>query len=393
MDELEGRLQTLTRLSPPTADELGADVLHERATKVRRRSQLALAVPAAALVVLVLAAALALRTRPSGDETVPAGSPDSVRTGSALSPRELEVLDWVDTTVTLRQQLMHEMLATATFLSTAKGNRDELDAARRSTDQAHVAFEAKSAQVHPDDEGQAMRDAMKQFTNRARALPTIRRSVDAMQNNAAGLVQDYANTINDLANTTKALTVSTTSADMLRGLLSSSNLATLTDQEAWLAGLLTIPVETRFYASVLPTSLDPEAKRNNSLGVGCGEDASAGAGSCKLYDDIVEANDRVSLFDQTFQELADAERKMLKRKADAGSFYDELKRHAIEDGQGHNDLTGTQVGTTNVEVGAFRRAARDRLDKLITAERELLTLLRSPQAAPPGTAVTRPTGG
>src|SRR5690349_13323561 len=147
MDELDGRLQTLTRLSPPTTDELGADVLHERATRVRRRSQLALAVPAAALVVVVLAAALALRTRSAAEETVPAGPPDQVSTGpSTLSARDRELLDWVGTSTALRDELALEMLASTTYASTNKSNPGALAEQRPKTDAAYAAFASKTEQ-------------------------------------------------------------------------------------------------------------------------------------------------------------------------------------------------------------------------------------------------------
>jgi len=391
MEELEGRLQTLTRLSPPTTEELGADVLHERATKVRRRSQLALAVPAAALVIVVLAAALALRASPATDETVPAGATDAVSSGAGLTPRDFELLDWIDTTATLRQRLMHEMLRSATYGSTDKSNPAELMAARASTNEALAVFESKTQQVQPEREGPETRDALKQVSNRVKALPTVRKSVDSIQVEATRMVDDYDAIITDLTTANRSLIITAATPDVLRGLLSASNLAAVTNEQARVAGLLTVAVEIRFYAAALPRGTDEKAARNNALGTGCGSDAAAAGDDCKLYVDVGRAVDRLGALDAGFEELADGPRKMAKRKADAGSIYDELQRHAIEDGQGRNDLTGAQPGTTEVAPADFRTAAAEQIDKLIVAEGELIGLIRTPNAGGPGSIVPAPT--
>ena len=392
MDELEGRLQTLTRLSPPTTDELGADVLHERATRVRRRSQLALAVPAAALVVVVLAAALALRTRTPADETVPAGPPESVSAGSGLTPRDLERLDWVESSLALRDELVLEMLASATYASTNKGGSGELAAQRTKTDAAAAAFEAKSQQFGVDREGQALRDAQKQFLNRMRSLPTIRRSVDAIQTEAPRLVDDYTSTIMDLSSMERGLLSEIDDPPLFRGLFNQTNLTAVTNLEARTAALLSVALDTGYYAAVLPTGEVPTAARDNALGEGCGQDAASAGDNCKLFKDAVGSNTDMAVADKTFEDFATGNQKQLKRAADAGQIYDELKRNAIEDGQGHNDLTGGTPGSRAVQATDFRLAAQDRLAALGRAERQLLHLIRfpngpgptGPDAYPPG---------
>lgn len=383
MDELEGRLQTLTRLSPPTTDELGADVLHERATKVRRRSQLALAVPAAALVVVVLAAALAFRTRTT-DETVPAGPPGQVSTGSSsLSARDLDLLAWIDTSTALRDELVFEMLASATYASTNKSNPQALAEQRPKTDAAYAAFAAKTEQVGVTNEAQSIRDAAKQFDNRWRALPIVRRSVDAIQTEATRLIDEYMHTVADLGSMERGLVGVTNDPHLFRSLFNHMNLVAVTNQEARTAALLTIPVEVGFYAATLPTGANPVAARHNALGQGCGDDAASAGLECKLYQDVAAANSDLTKADSSFNDYASDAQKRLRRYADGDIVYDELKRNAIEGGQGHNDLTGAEPGTTAVPADSFRAAARERIAKMSRAERQFLNLVRFPDGSAP----------
>jgi len=382
MDELEGRLQTLTRLSPPTTEPLGADVMHERAARARRRSQLALAVPAAALVVLMVAAALALRTRAPAEVTLPAGPPDQLSAGPAPGGRADELVDWVSRSVALRDELAAEMVATATFSSTAKSNAAGLARQRARTDVAATAFSAQSDRVDIGREGPSVRDAQKQFQNRIKSLPTIRQSVDTLQTDAPRMVDSYAAVISDLTSIERGLLNNINDPSLFRGLFDHVNLTTVTNLEAKTAALLTIAVEIGFYPAVLPTAATPRANRTSALGRGCRDDAAAAGDDCALYKDAITANKDLADADQNFEEYATAPQKQLKRLSEVGLTYDQLKRAAFEDGRGYNDLAGG-AGTTPVGADAFGPATARRLAALATAERQILALVRAPNGPGP----------
>lgn len=382
MDDLERGLQSLTDLSPPTSAELGADVLRQRATRVRRRARLAIVMPAAALVAIVLVGVVAFQSR----RTVDVQAGDQVTTGTlpGLTARELELLDFVDAETRLRHQLHREMLWTATYTATAgvKG-KDGLAAQRTATDEALAAYEAKRDQVQPARESQPVADASAQADNRLRSLRTIRKSVDSVQTDASRAIDDYFWTATDLGRTERALLMTTDSPSFFRGLLAKSDLAGVTDHETHTAALLIIPAEIGFYAAVLPTGNQPVPERNNPLGEGCGQDAQAGGDTCKLYRDMIASNAYVSEADRRFGEFATGEQKQEKRRAEGADMrYDELKRHAIEDGQGHNDLTGAAQGTTPVNADDLRAASIERVNRLIEAEVVLLAIARAPKPAP-----------
>ncbi len=281
----------------------------------------------------------------------------------------------------LVQALQLEGIYSAVYASTNKTQGKQLlDEQRKKTDAAQAAYEKSRDEVQPGNDSQSIKDALKQADNRLKSLPTIRRSVDAIQTEAPRLVEDYNSTTLDLLSVNRAVAQSVNDPALSRGLNSFVNLSQVTNAEFRTAALLTISVEIRFYAAVLPTGSQPEAQRNNNLGEGCGNDAAKGGDSCKIYKDSIAANTDLATADKAFEDSATGEQKQRKRFADAGLKYDELKRHAIENGQGHNDMTGTEPGTTEVKADEWVPASVDRINKLTDAQIGILSDPNDPQS-------------
>jgi len=179
----------------------------------------------------------------------------------------------------------------------------------------------------------------------------------------------------DLVTVQRAMLQAIDNPPLFRGLWNVKNLGEVTTAEAKTAGLLTIAVELGFYAAVLPVGQQPPAV-NNPLGEGCGVDAAGNGQQCKLYVDAQRSNDEAALAERDFDDMASGTQQQIKRFADAGLKYDELKRHAFEDGQGHNDLRGATAGTTLVPVDEWRSASRERVNKLIDAELKVVDDIR-----------------
>ena len=377
--DLETRLRSLGELSPPTRPLLDCETMHVGASRMQRRQQLMVAIPSILLVVVVLASAVALRN--SQPTQVSVAGPNQLATQGTAAPagltdRDRALIDVVEATIRLRHELLLEELEAASYASTNKavGN---LTPQRTRTDAALQTFQEKVTSVDPGRESQAMEDALKQADNRIRSVPTIRKSVDAIQTDASRLVMDYRVTSADLVTIERALLHSTDSPRLFRGVFSATNLGAVTDHEAATASLITIAVEIGYYPAVLPTGNQPAAAKNNPLGEGCGEDAAKAGDQCPLHRDAQVANTNFAQADNAFDDMASAEQKQIKRFADAGLKYDELKRHAFEDGQGYNDLRGTVNGTTAIDPAEFRQAARDRIDKLFDAEIKVIDAIRA----------------
>lgn len=279
----------------------------------------------------------------------------------------------------LVQALQLEGLYSAVYASTNKvQGKALLDEQRQKTNEAQARYEKSRDEVAPGNDSQAIKDALKQADNRLKSLPTIRKSVDAIQTDASRLVDDYFSTTSDLLSVNRAVAQAVNDPALARGLTSFVNLSAVTNFEFKTASLLTITVEIGFYAGVLPTGSVTTPERNNPLGEGCGTDAQGGGDTCKIYKDTIDTNNNLATADSTFKETATGEQKQKERFADAGLKYDELKRHAIEDGQGHNDLTGATEGTTQVKPDEWVPAAVDRINKLTEAQVNILSDANDP---------------
>jgi len=290
-----------------------------------------------------------------------------------------ELTEFAKENADLVQALQIEGLYSAVYASTNKQQgKALLDEQRKKTDAAQAGYEASRDTVQPGNDSQGIKDALKQADNRLKSLPTIRRSVDAIQTEATRLVDDYFSTTSDLLSVNRAVAQSVNDPALSRGLNSFVNLSQVTNLEFKTAALLTISVEIRFYAAKLPTGSDPVAERNTSLGTGCGNDASGAGDDCKIYKDSIAANNDLGTADKTFEETATGEQKQKKRFADAGLKYDELKRHSIENGQGHNDMTGAETGTTEVKPDEWVPASVDRINKLTEAQIGILSDTNDP---------------
>jgi hypothetical protein len=376
--DLENRLHSLGELSRPTRPALGVDELHRGAERVNRRRQLMVAMPSVVVGLALAAGALALR----GEAPVAVDATGTTLTSAVpgatagLTDRDRELLDFVRATVDLRQQVVLESIETARFTSTPTTPRD-LAPQRNKTDEAIATFRETVAAVEPGRDFPSASDALKQFDNRIRQLPTLRHAADGVQNDALGLIEMYKATLDDLLSTERGVVAGTSSPALFRRLLSHANLGSVTNAESQTAALLTASVEIGYYATVLPGGSSKVPER--SIGIasyGCDDDALAAGDRCKSYKHAIEANDAFSLAETMFDSYADIEQKQIKRTADAGLRYDDLKRAAIDDGVGRNDLRGTSPGSVAVDPDEFRNASVERLTRLFDAERRLLDLLR-----------------
>lgn len=377
--ELEARLRSLGELSPPTSPLLDCQTMHVGASRMQRRQQLMVAIPSILLVVVVLASAVALRNNTPLDLSV--AGPNQVATQGTAAPagltdRDRELLDFAESTIRLRHELHLEALDAASYTSTNKAV-GSLSAQRSRTDAAQVTFSAKVTASDPGRESQMTKDALAQADNRLKSLSAVRLSVDGIQTDAVRLAQAYSSISLDLGSVLRSLALATDNPRMFRGLMSLANLGRVSNAETTTAAILTVSVEIGYFAALLPTGAQPSPARDAVPGAGCGEDASGAGDRCPAYAEAIKANDEMSRDEQAFDEMANGQQKQIKRTADAGSSYDELKRHAFEDGQGHNDLRGTQPGTTAVDPAGWRQVTRDRVTKLFTAELQTLDTIRA----------------
>lgn len=292
---------------------------------------------------------------------------------AADAERVQQLTQFVNDNSNLIKELQLEGLYSAVYASTVKASgKPTLDAQRAKSDQALVKYNAEKETVDPGRDSQQVKDALKQADNRIKSLPTIRKSVDAIQTDAARLVEEYSSTTIDLLTVNRTIAQTVDDPNLARGLASFNNLSAVTNLEAKTASLLTISVEIRFYAAVLPTGSQPNPSKNNQLGEGCGEDAAKASDQCKIFKDALTANNEFAVADKAFDDSATGEQKQIKRFADAGLKYDELKRHAFENGQGHNDMTGAAPGTTLVAPDEFVSASTERIGKLFDAQKKIL---------------------
>ena len=372
--DLESRLRSLGELSPPTSPLLDCETMHVGASRMQRRQQLMVAIPSILLVVVVLASAVVLRNN-QGGLLDSAGNP---ATGTAapvpLTARDRELLDVTEAAIRLRRELLLESLDAATYATINRTT--DVKAQRTRTDAALTTFEDRVESIDPGRDSQQVKDALKQFDNRAKSLTTIRRAVDVVQTDAARLTDEYAMAAIDLASVQRAILQSVDNPPLFRGLWTLKNLGEVTTAEARTASLLTIAVELGYFAAVLPASTQITPAKNNPLGEGCGDDAAGGGDQCKLYKDAVAHNSEAALAERDFDDFATGAQKKLIRFGDADLKYSELSRHAFEDGQGHNDLRGTQPGTTPVPVDEWRSASRDRVNTRIDTELKTLDEIR-----------------
>jgi hypothetical protein len=276
------------------------------------------------------------------------------------------------------KELQLEGLYSAVYASTAGQRGDaELDAQRAKTDKALEKFNATNGSVDPGRDAPAVKDALKQADNRIKQLKTIRNSVDGVQNDALGLVEQYKSATDDMLSVSRFVSQSVNDPALARGLASYVNLAAVTAAEAHTASLLAISVEVGFYASQLPGGSIKEASNPpQALGgapnATCDPDPSEARDKSKPYKEAIEANDDFSLAEVVFDDTATGWQKQIKRSADAGVKLDGLKKTAFDDGQKKNDLTGKTAGTTAVTSAEFMPAAQDRINKLFEAEKKLL---------------------
>ena len=380
--DLDTRLRSLSELSPPSHAPLGASELHRRATKRQQRAIALRAVPAVIVVVALLAGAVALAGRTTTTDVV-VGPPETTEgpDASGLSERDLEVIGFLRTAAELRHQLDREMVLSAAYASTGgESGRTELATQRGATDAALAAYDAGAATVVPELTGDdaPMSEAIKQADNRLLRLDTNRRSVDAIQTDALGQINAYANTSAALQAIAVGYLQSVDDPDAFRGVLSASNLGAVAMTTATTAAILTIPVEIGYYAAGLPKGANPEVIRAD-----CADDAEAAGNGCPVFADALASNIDGDELEATFLNFASGEQKQLYRAADAGSDFDQMKATAFDDGIGRNDLRGTSPGSIPIDPATWRAAALQRIDRLAEAEQELYARVLTGATAQP----------
>ena len=145
----------------------------------------------------------------------------------------------------------------------------------------------------------------------------------------------------------------------------SSNLATVTQDEAEVASILTISVEIGFYAEILPKGADPETAPRAAAAT----PIPAGAGdACPVYADAARRQQRpatrpTTVFQTTATRRAEADlprrrRRLRLRRAQAPT--------AFENGVGINDMTGADPAQhRDRSRRAGSPAATDRINRLV----------------------------
>jgi signal transduction histidine kinase len=278
---------------------------------------------------------------------------------------------------TLIKEMQLEGLRSAVFSASGKlVGKDELDAQRKVTDEALKNFNASRDSVDPGRESADVRTALDTVATRIRQFPTTtRKGVDNLQTETLKLITDFLVVPTDLLRVNLRVAESVNDPALARGLNSFVNLEELTNDEARTAALIAISSQIGFYAQVLPSGTNTVPKRTDDTfagAVGCGENAEAAKGSCLIYNDTQSANNDVSQADIKFKDSATGQQKQIQRFADAGLIYEELKRHALEDGIGHNDLKGDGQDLSPVLPDQFVPAAKDRINKLYDAQTKVL---------------------
>jgi len=306
--------------------------------------------------------------------------------------RVQDLTAFVDENSEFIKELELEGLYSAQFAASAGTiDRGPLVAQRAKTDAALASFNTSNETVDPGRDAPAVKDALKQSDNRIKQLKTIRNSVDGVQNDALGLVDQYKSATDDMLSVSRAVAQSVNDPALARGLASYVNLAQVTVDEAHTASLLAISSQVGFYASVLPggsvkEASNPDTALGGSPTTTCNvlnpaladetapegkPDPSFAGDKCKPYKLAIESNNEFGQAEDVFDSSATGPQKQIKRSADAGVKLDGLKKTAFEDGQGKNDLTGTKGGVA-VLPGDFMPAAQDRIVKLFDAQKKIL---------------------
>jgi signal transduction histidine kinase len=310
-------------------------------------------------------------------------------TDASDAQRVQDLAAFVEDNSELIKELELEGLYSAQFAASAGTiSKDPMVAQRAKTDAALTKFNDSNGAVDPGRDQPAVKDALKQADNRIKQLKTIRNSVDGVQNDALGLVDQYKSATDDMLSVSRAVAQSVNDPALARGLSSYVNLAAVTTAEAHTASLLAISSQVGFYASQLPGGSIKEASNPpQALGgapnATCDAlnppppapdgkpDPSAAGDKCKPYKLAIESNGAFSQAEQVFDAGATGPQKQIKRSADAGVKLDGLKKLAFDDGQGKNDLTGKKGGAA-VLPADFMPAAQDRIEKLFKAQRQIL---------------------
>ena len=380
--DLDTQLRSLSELSPPSHGPLGASELHRRATKRHQRAIATRAVPAVIVVVALLAGAVALAGRSTSTDVV-VGPPETTEgpDASGLSERDQEVIGFLRSAAELRHQLDREMVLSAAYASTnGERGRAELEVQRGATDVALAAYATGAATVarEPTGDDAAMTEAIKQADNRLLRLDTNRRSVDAIQTDALGQVEPFAQTAAALQGIAVGYLQGVDDPDAFRSVLSASNLGNYATTKAGVAATLTIPVEIGYYAAILPKGSNPEVARAD-----CGDDPAGAGNVCPVFADAIARNVDGDQLEATFLNFASGEQKQMYRAADAGSDFDPMLASVFDDGVGINDLRGTAPGSMPIDPLAWRAAALQRIDRLAAVEQELLARVLSGTASEP----------
>lgn len=389
MPDLEERLEGLHRQVPPTRPPLGLADLRARVARRRRRRVLVAGVPLLA-VALVLGGFVVGRRSDDGGlrvETVDEGpapgpgtsdgsdGPDVPGSTPRLTTEQRHLVDLVATIVDLRDALSQETLDAAAWTATPDATVD-LASHRAATDVAVARYLDAAATVQGERFGVTPDPHLQRAESRLASLPTIRRSVDARQTNALGIIEQYWLTADDLSQVEYGLLSDEQAPAMNRQLVSNRNLAALTDDEVRLSTLGLLASTIGFFPSGLPTGSMP-ASRAADWTPSCDDDAAAAGDGCPLYARLVGIGDEVRTATGVFDDWATSDEKLVLRTAQAGHAEREaLARTIVSDGQGHNDLTGATPGTTAVDPVTWRRVSDDYLAAMFGAERDLVDRLR-----------------
>ena len=149
--DLDTRLRGLTELSAATRPPLGADELHQRASRNQRQAVARRAIPAAIVVLALLAGAVVVRSQSSSSDVL-VSPPDSTETTdeAGLSAEDQQVVDLAKVTTALAGQIDREMLLSSTYAATGGAvGEDELRAQRAATDEARWARSSSSPTAPP----------------------------------------------------------------------------------------------------------------------------------------------------------------------------------------------------------------------------------------------------
>jgi hypothetical protein len=290
-----------------------------------------------------------------------------------------QILAFVRADANLVRAVEVEGLWSAAFAgSGASRGRDELQAARTKVDAALTDHRNALAALTVREP--AFVDATKQADNRLRQVNTIRKSVDGVQNDALGVADQFGSVADDLIALSRGLIFAVRDPRQFRPLWAFLGLLMVGDDEATVSTLLAISISVGFYASQLPGGNIKVAGNpvdgSGVVGPSCNPDPrrSAGRGGCKTYALAAAAAPQLARAEADFDRLATDQLIDMKRAADAGSRLADLKRIAFDDGDGKNDLTGTEGGT-RIDLGDYLAAAEDRLAKLLDAEHGVLDLV------------------